>query len=185
MHVRPERVYVWPTATSTNEPELLDSHMEEVRSGHDEEPRRRRTRPPRAAGARGTRAWRSSAPATAPPCCRSSPPTASRSRCACRCAAERGERLIRIEGDPVGAPLEPGLACITAHEHGAELDGQRNFQVRGDLVEDGDGWALVPHQLVGGFELPPSGALARTVMNLPKVFRFRRTAKRELARRGR
>ena len=25
--------------------------------------------------------------------------------------------------------------------------------MRGDLVEDGDGWALVPHRIVGGFEL--------------------------------
>ena len=38
VHVRPERVYVWPNGDSTAEPQLLDSHLEEVRSGHDEEP---------------------------------------------------------------------------------------------------------------------------------------------------
>src|SRR4051812_43239960 len=36
--VRPERVYVWRGGDWSLEPELLDSHMEEVRSGHDEEP---------------------------------------------------------------------------------------------------------------------------------------------------
>ena len=35
---------------------------------------------------------------------------------------------------------------------------QQNFQVRGDLVYVEDGWALIPHKLVGGFELPPSRA---------------------------
>ena len=38
VHVRPERVYLWPGGDVSAEPELLDSHMEEVRSGHDEEP---------------------------------------------------------------------------------------------------------------------------------------------------
>jgi len=55
--------------------------------------------------------------------------------------------------------------------------------VRGDLVADGDGWVLTPAKLVGGFELPPTGALTRLRLNLPKVRRFRRIAKRELAKR--
>src|SRR5947209_2491880 len=38
LHVRPERVYSWPAGDMDVEPELYDSHMEEVRSGHDEEP---------------------------------------------------------------------------------------------------------------------------------------------------
>ena len=38
IHVRPERVYVWPGGDPTLEPQLFDAHMEEVRSGHDEEP---------------------------------------------------------------------------------------------------------------------------------------------------
>jgi len=37
IHVRPERIYVW---RSEGEPELYDAHMEEVRSGHSEEPAR-------------------------------------------------------------------------------------------------------------------------------------------------
>ncbi len=38
VHVRPERVYVWHGGDVSREPELFDAHMEEVRSGHDEEP---------------------------------------------------------------------------------------------------------------------------------------------------
>ena len=36
--VRPERVFVWPAGELTQPPEVHDSHMEEVRSGHSEEP---------------------------------------------------------------------------------------------------------------------------------------------------
>ena len=56
--------------------------------------------------------------------------------------------------------------------------------MRGDLVEGERGWSLVPAKLVGGFEFPPTGALARFRMNLPKFRRFRRIAKRELAKRS-
>ena len=38
VHVRPERVYVWRDGDVAREPELFDAHLEEVRSGHDEEP---------------------------------------------------------------------------------------------------------------------------------------------------
>ena len=69
------------------------------------------------------------------------------------------------------------------HDHPPDFSWQRNFQVRGDLVEDENGWALVPAKLVGGFELPPTGALERLRLNLPKVRRFRRVAKQELAKR--
>jgi hypothetical protein len=41
----------------------------------------------------------------------------------------------------------------------------------------------VPHKLVGGFELPRS-RVAVLRANAAKARRFRRTAKRELARRG-
>src|ERR687888_1450115 len=38
LHVRPERVYVWPGGRLDDEPTLYDAHVEEVRSGHNEEP---------------------------------------------------------------------------------------------------------------------------------------------------
>src|SRR5215211_7482911 len=38
VHVRPERVYVWPGGDLDAEPRLYDAHVEEVRSAHNEEP---------------------------------------------------------------------------------------------------------------------------------------------------
>ena len=69
---------------------------------------------------------------------------------------------------PFGGPLAPGLVCLTAHEHDERFSWQRNFQLRGDLIEVGSGWAVAPHKIVGGFELPPAGAVERMRMNFGK-----------------
>jgi hypothetical protein len=97
---------------------------------------------------------------------------------------DRAAHRVRLGADPMGAPLEAGLACLTAHDHAPDFAWQRNFQVRGDLVRDEQGWSLIPHRLIGGFELPPASAIARYRLNLKKVMRFRRIAKREVARRS-
>jgi hypothetical protein len=97
-------------------------------------------------------------------------------------ALDRDAKLVRIETDPVGVPLAPGPACLTAHAHDEAFSWQRNFQLRGDLVEHGDGWAVAPHRFVGGFEVPSSRVQAYRD-NFRKMLRFRRTAKRELAKR--
>ena len=97
---------------------------------------------------------------------------------------DRAERLIRLSGDPVGAPLEPGRACIVIHGHDPDFSWQWNFQVRGDLVLDGPGWALAPKKLVGGFELPPGGPIKQVRANFKKARRYHKTAKAEMARRG-
>jgi hypothetical protein len=183
VHVRPERVYVWPDGDISREPQLLDSHMEEVRSGHDEEPDVSRAAPEGGGGrwdARIEELGRTYDTAVLSFVAPDGFPFSVR----VPIATDRRSRLVHIDAEPMGAPLEPGLACVTAHEHTPEFRWQRNFQVRGDLVRHGDGWALVPHRLVGGFELPPGGALRRIVANARKVMRFRKTAKRELARRG-
>ena len=99
-------------------------------------------------------------------------------------AVDRGTARIRFGVEPIGVPLRPGLACLTAHDHHPQFLWQRNFHVRGDLLEDDTGWALVPRKLVGGFELPPGSTFERYRVNATKMLRFRRTAKRELARRG-
>jgi hypothetical protein len=183
LHVRPERVYIWPDGDATQEPELLDSHMEEVRSGHDEEPE---TAPPRPEGGAGRwdkrieelgEVYGTAVLSTVAP---DGFPFSVR----VPVDADRRAKFVRIDADPLGAPLAPGRACLTAHVHPEKFEWQRNFQVRGDLVESGDGWALLPHRLVGGFELPPGSTLQRVAMNFAKVRRFRRTAKRELARRA-
>jgi hypothetical protein len=87
-------------------------------------------------------------------------------------------REVAIAGEPSSLPLAEGRACLTAHAHGPDFEWQENFQVRGDLARDGDGWKLVPHKLVGGFELPDESAVARYKRNLSKSMRFYRTARR-------
>jgi hypothetical protein len=182
IHVRPERVYVWPDGSPEREPELLDSHMEEVRSGHDEEPEAAPTAP-----AGGKTAWdrrieelgQHYETAVLSFVASDGFPFSVR----VPVSADRRGKIILLDAEPIGAPLQPGLACVTAHVHHEDFQWQRNFQVRGDLVEHGDGWAVVPRKLVGGFELPPTSALGRTVLNFRKVRRFRKIAKRELAKR--
>ena len=50
--VRPERVFFWPDGDHSKPYELIDSHMEEVRSGHAEAPLE-----PHAEPMGGSRAW--------------------------------------------------------------------------------------------------------------------------------
>jgi hypothetical protein len=183
VHVRPERVYVWPEGDPTQEPQLLDAHIEEVRSGHAEEPPAEHV--PREGGPEewdrrmdelgeryGTAVLTLVAPDGFPFSVR------------VPITVDREARRVRIGTEPLGVPLQPGLACLTAHDHHPQFLWQRNFQVRGDLVEDEGGWALAPHKLVGGFELPPTSMLARYRLNFRKMLRFRKTARQELARRN-
>ena len=140
---------------------MLDAHLEEVRSGHAEEPAARARAAARAAPVRwderidelGRRyhdavlSW-------------VGPRRLPARRCGCRSRLDRGGPAgSRIDGEPAGLPLAEGRACLTAHGHDPDFTWQENFQVRGDLVRDDDGWALVPRRLVGGFELPNEGAL--------------------------
>jgi hypothetical protein len=183
VHVRPERIYVWPDGDAAREPQLFDAHMEEVRSGHDEEPEAEHASPAGGAviwdermeelGARYPNAVVSLvAPDGFPFSVRLPIELDSRSR------------RVRIGGAPLGVPWQGGLACLTAHDHAPDFKWQRNFQVRGDLVEEDGAWALVPHKLVGGFELPPGSLLRRTRLNMGKMRRYRKIAKRELAERA-
>lgn len=183
VHVRPERIFVWPGGDITREPELYDSHMEEVRSGHDEEPDVEH--PPPAGGAP---AWdprieelgRTHTHAVLSIVSPDGFPFSAR----VPVTADRSAGRVRIGAEPEGMPLQPGFACIAAHAHAPDFSWQRNFQVRGDLVADDGGWAVIPRKLVGGFEIAKSQLQAYRE-NLPKMLRFRRIAKRELARRGR
>jgi len=183
VHVRPERVYVWPDGDATREPELLGSHLEEVRSGHAEE-----APEPQPATAGSAAAWDERMGEL-----ERLYPTAVFSLVApdgfpfslrLPITIDPGERRVRLGTGALGVPVHAGLACLTAHDHAPDFSWQRNFQVRGDLVEDAEGWSLVPHKLVGGFELPPGSMARRYRLNARKMLRFRRIAKRELARRS-
>jgi hypothetical protein len=182
VHVRPERVYVWPEGDFSLEPELYGSHLEEVRSGHSEEPEQ-----PRAPEAGGAIAWdermrelgRRHSTAVISMVAPDGFPMSARVPIELDEAAAR----VRLGQVPVGVPLEPGRACLTAHDHDPDFNWQVNFQVRGDLVRGDGGWSLVPHRLVGGFELPPGG-IKRWTGNARKMMRFRKIAKRELRKRS-
>ena len=64
--VRPERVFVWPAGNLAEEPTVHDAHLEEVRSGHVEEPPEDHGAAPQGArrlGLGGWTSWRSTTPA--------------------------------------------------------------------------------------------------------------------------
>jgi hypothetical protein len=177
VHVRPERVFVWPHGDVTTPPEILGSHMDEVRSGHSEEPLE-----PLEPRVGGGVAWgprieelgrrhRTAVLGWAAP---DGFPLAAR----LPVSVDRAARRIVLGATPAGLPLTTGRACITAHSHGPDFTWQENFQVRGDLVETDGDWALVPRRLVGGFELPDESELARYRRNAAKMIRFFRTARR-------
>lgn len=182
VHVRPERVYVWPRGDVSSEPQLFDAHMEEVRSGHSEEQDRFHAEP--VGGASSWDEKLAELGTTHPTAvlsivCPDGFPFSIR----VPVDIDPASRWIRIGGAPSGIPLQPGLACLTAHRHNDAFTWQQNFQVRGDLVPADDGWVLVPRKLVGGFEAP-KGRIAMLRANAAKARRFRRAAKRELARRS-
>jgi hypothetical protein len=182
IHVRPERVYVWPRGNLGSEPELYGAHMEEVRSGHSEEPERFHADPhggvshwhPRI-GELGTKYPDAVLSIVSP----DGFPFAVR----VPVHVDEAARWITIGGELTGMPIQPGLACITAHAHAERFTWQQNFQVRGDLVFAEEKWVLLPRRLIGGFEAPRS-RLALIRINAAKAARFRNTAKRELARRA-
>jgi Pyridoxamine 5'-phosphate oxidase len=182
VHVRPERVYVWPEGDFTREPQLYDAHVEEVRSGHFEEPEL-----PLPAATPGPTPWDERLnelgdryeTAVISILAPDGFPLSARVPIELDEAASR----IRLKQVPTGVPLAPCRACLTAHSHHPEFLWQVNFQVRGNLVQENGGWSIVPRKLVGGFELPPTSNLRRYRLNARKMLRYRRNAKRRLAER--
>ncbi len=182
VHVRPERVYMWPDGDVTREPRLFDAHMEEVRSGHDEEPDA-----PLAEAEGGPPAWDARMDELG-----ERYPEAVLSLVApdgfpfslrVPIAVDAGARRVRIGASAVGLPVHPGLACLTAHDHHPDFTWQRNFQVRGDVVEEDGDWVLIPHRMVGGLELPPVPRLrlfGQTARKVPRLWRTAKKTRREL-----
>jgi hypothetical protein len=181
--VRPERVFVWPDGDCTGEPDVLGAHLEEVRSGHSEEPPEEH-----ALTTGGTTAWDARigelghrhetavlswvAPDGFPLAIRAP------------VRPDEAGRRIEIGAEPTGLPLAEGRACLTAHRHSPEFTWQENFQVRGDLVRSDGGWSLIPKRLVGGFELPKGGTVQRWRGNIGRSLRYARTARRRLKERS-
>jgi hypothetical protein len=181
IRVRPERVFVWREGDPEVEPEIHDAHIEEVRSGHVEEPA-----VAHAPATGGTVPWddRIQELGTRYPEAVLSWVAPDGFPLAVRLpiALHRAARRIRLEVEPAGLPLTEGRVCLTAHSHGPGFEWQENFQVRGDLVRGETAWELVPHKLIGGFELPKGVTRIRDFVRRHR--RFHDTAKRRLAKRG-
>jgi len=181
IYVRPERVFVWQGGDFSTEPTLYDSHLEEVRSRHSAEPEVDRPAPEG-----GSAAWddrmdelgRRHDTAVLSVVGPDGFPMSTR----LRIEPDRDARRVKLGRMPDWMPAVPTRACLTAHEHDPEFRWQANFQVRGDLVRDNGDWSLVPHKFVGGFEIPKS-KLQSYKQNFNKMMRYRRKAKKELARR--
>jgi hypothetical protein len=93
-------------------------------------------------------------------------------------SVDHASRRVRVGSGVLGLPVQPGRACLTAHDHDPEFRWQRNFQVRGDLVEEDGGWSFIPKRLIGGFELPPVSKPRVYALNARKMIGFWRTAKK-------
>ena len=180
--VRPERVFVWPDGDCSKEPDLYGADLEEVRSGHIEKPLA--PHEPAEGGAvrwderieqLGERYPKAVLSWVGP----DGFPLSARLPVSLDSAA----RKVRLGAEPAGLPLTEGRVSLVAHSHGPNFEWQENFQLRGDLARDGDGWALTPHRLVGGLELPDESRLALMRRNFSKAMRYGNVAREELRKR--
>jgi hypothetical protein len=181
MHVRPERVFVWPDGDPEGEPTLYDARIEEVRSGHNEEPEEGHAPPEGGMDVwdpRLDRLGREDPTAVLAIVGPDGFPFAVR----VPVRADEAACVVHIGSDPVAAPIEAGPACLCAHSHADDLTWQRSYQVRGDLIEQDGRLVLHPHRVVAGLQLP-SSQFERYRVNVRKILRFRKTA-RERERTG-
>jgi hypothetical protein len=182
VYVRPERVFVWGDGDFSKEPTLYGSRVEEVRTKHSADPE---VPPPAPAG--GAVKWdprmdelgkrHETAVLTLVG------PDGFPFSLRVPIRPDRLAHRVHLGPLPEWLPAAPSKACLTAHAHGPEFKWQTNFQVRGDLARDNGSWSLVPHRLVGGFELPEKQFDVYR-QNFRKMLRFRKKAKAELAKRA-
>jgi len=175
LHVRPERVYVWAHGDVIGEPTLYDAHVEEVRSGHNEEPEDGHAPPEGGLDVWDPRLDRLGREDTTAVLAIVGPdgfPFATR----VPVRADATACIVHIDADPIAAPIEAGPACLCAHAHAADLTWQQSYQVRGDLIEHEGRLVLHPHRIVAGLQLP-SSAFERYRVNVRKILRFRKTAR--------
>jgi hypothetical protein len=175
LSVRPERVYVWAHGRLDEEPTLYDARVEEVRSGHNEELEEGHAPPEGGIDVWDPRLDRLGSEDTTGVLAFVGPdgfPFAVR----VPVRADQAAHVVRIDADPVAAPIEPGPACLCAHSHAEDLTWQHSYQVRGDLAEEQGRFVLHPHRVVAGLQLPQS-AFERYRVNVRKILRFRKTAR--------
>ena len=183
VHVRPERVYVSPGGDPTREPQLFDAHMEEVRSGHDEEPDA-----PHAETEGTAPVWdermeelgglypHAVLSLVAP----DGFPFSIRVPISVDSAARR----IRLGGGVLGVPVQPGLACVTAHDHARTSRGSATSRCAATSWRRTAAGCWCRTAWSEALELPPVSKLQLYRMNAGKMLRFWRTAnktRRELS----
>jgi hypothetical protein len=141
LRVRPERVYAWDGDDPAVEPRLFDAHLEEVRSGHNEEPEVAHAAPE---GGHGLWDHRLDQLDCALLACVGPDgfPFAAR----LDVTPDPRGGVLRLAYVPLGMPVEPGPACLHATDHG-HCEG-RGPRVSGDLLAGPDGWRLVPHAVL-------------------------------------
>jgi hypothetical protein len=182
VQVRPERVFVWADGDVTSEPEVLDCHIDEVRSGHVEVPPAEHGTPDR-----GPVAWdgrvdqlgRDYDTAVITWLAPDGFPLSVRVPITVDSAA----RTIHLGAEPAGLPLIEGRACLTVHRHAPDFTWQNNFQVRGNLERRNDGWRLIPRRLVGGFEVPDS-FVGRNAEFMKRMVPYYKTARKRMRARA-
>lgn len=179
VHVRPERVLVWPEGDFGKPPQIHDTHMEEVRSGHDEEPIQA---PPAVPSFEPVWDARMEELAERYETAVLSWPGPDGFPLSARLPVrpDRDALRIRMPAEPAELPVTAGPGCLTAHRHHPDFKWQENFQVRGALTREPGGWALAPRKMVGGFELPDEGRLAGLRRNLAKARKFRKIYKERI-----
>jgi hypothetical protein len=141
LHIRPERVYAWDGDDPEVEPRLFDAHLEEVRSGHNEEPEVGHAAP---RGGHGHWDHRLDDLDCALVACVGPDgfPFAARMEI----APDPRVGVLRLGRLPVGMPVDDGPACLHATDAG-HLEG-RGPRVHGDLMRGPDGWRVVPHAVL-------------------------------------
>ena len=184
VYVRPERVFVWEKGDfATRADSSYGAHMEEVRSRHSEEPAVERPAPEGGTGSLGRAPRGARAPAPDGRRSRSSGPTAFPCRAGSRSSPTAASGRIRLgelpdwlrRGSGQGLPRRPTPT-------GPSSSGRRTSRSAATSCARTPAGSLVPHRLIGGFELPKSKLEAYRV-NFKKMRRFRKIAKRELAKR--
>jgi hypothetical protein len=181
--VRPERIFVWPDGDQGQEPQVIDARLEEVRSGHSQEPLEPLA-PPVGGGVPWDERMEQLGSRYSTAVLSWIAPDGFPLSLRVRPEPDQAARRVALGRGPAGLPIIEGRACLTAHAHGPGLEWQENFQVRGDVVRDGEAWQLIPHRLVGGMELPDESTAARYRRNLSKSLRFYRNARRRLKARS-
>ena len=183
VHVRPERVYVWEGGDIAGEPQLFDCHMEEVRSGHDEEPESEQAP---SGGRRGDvgRAGRRARQPHVP----DGGALARRARrlpvLRARASARRRRAAGRVDRRrPAGRAAGPGARLPNsprprrALQLPAQLPAPRRPHPRGRRLGD------PPAQDRRRLRVAAGSMVSRMRTNFQKTRRFRRVAKQELERR--